>query len=33
MHEGQMIDEASRKIAEAVVARGEAAGMGGRVPA
>jgi citrate lyase subunit beta/citryl-CoA lyase len=27
MHEGQMIDEASRKIAEAVVARGEAAGM------
>jgi citrate lyase beta subunit len=32
MHEGQMIDEASRKIAEQVVARGEAAGMGG-VPA
>jgi citrate lyase subunit beta / citryl-CoA lyase len=28
MHEGQMIDEASRKIAEAVVARGVAAGMG-----
>jgi citrate lyase subunit beta / citryl-CoA lyase len=27
MHEGQMIDEASRKIAEAVVARGVAAGM------
>lgn len=27
MHEGQMIDEASRKIAEAVVARGGAAGM------
>ncbi|HET6848560.1 MAG TPA: CoA ester lyase [Gaiellales bacterium] len=27
MHEGQMIDEASRKIAEAVVARGAAAGM------
>ena len=27
MHEGQMIDEASRKIAEAVVARGRAAGM------
>ena len=33
MHEGQMIDEASRKIAESVVARGVAAGMeptGGR---
>jgi citrate lyase subunit beta / citryl-CoA lyase len=28
MHEGQMIDEASRKIAEAVVARGVAAGLG-----
>jgi citrate lyase subunit beta/citryl-CoA lyase len=27
MHEGQMIDEASRKIAEAVVAQGVAAGM------
>jgi len=27
MHEGQMIDEASRKIAEAVVARGRASGM------
>ena len=27
MHEGQMIDEASRKIAEQVVARGVAAGM------
>ena len=27
MHEGQMIDEASRKIATEVVARGEAAGM------
>ena len=27
MHEGQMIDEASRKIAQAVVARGDAAGM------
>jgi citrate lyase subunit beta/citryl-CoA lyase len=27
MHEGQMIDEASRKIAEATVARGVAAGM------
>ncbi|HWH66352.1 MAG TPA: CoA ester lyase, partial [Gaiellales bacterium] len=27
MYEGQMIDEASRKIAEAVVARGVAAGM------
>jgi len=27
MHEGQMIDEASRKIAEQVVARGAAAGM------
>jgi hypothetical protein len=33
MHEGQMIDEASRKIAEAVVARGEAAGMVARVGA
>ena len=33
MHEGQMIDEASRKIAEAVVARGEAAGMTGGAPA
>ena len=33
MHEGQMIDEASRKIAEAVVARGEAAGMSAGVPA
>jgi hypothetical protein len=33
MHEGQMIDEASRKIAEAVVARGEAAGMAARVEA
>jgi citrate lyase subunit beta/citryl-CoA lyase len=33
MHEGQMIDEASRKIAEAVVARGEAAGMTGAAPA
>ena len=32
MHEGQMIDEASRKIAEAVVARGEAAGMTGAAP-
>ncbi len=28
MHEGQMIDEASRKIAVEVVARGEAAGLG-----
>jgi len=28
-----MIDEASRKIAEAVVARGEAAGMASRAPA
>lgn len=27
MHEGQMIDEASRKIATSVVARGDAAGM------
>src|SRR4029078_12990353 len=27
MHEGQMIDEASRKIAAEVVGRGEAAGM------
>jgi len=27
MHEGQMIDEASRKIAEQVVARGVAASM------
>ena len=27
MHEGQMIDEASRKITEAIVARGVAAGM------
>ena len=27
MHEGQMIDEASRKIAAEVVTRGEAAGM------
>ena len=33
MHEGQMIDEASRKIAEAVVARGEAAGMTDGAPA
>jgi citrate lyase subunit beta/citryl-CoA lyase len=33
MHEGQMIDEASRKIAEAVVARGEAAGLSAEVPA
>ena len=33
MHEGQMIDEASRKIAEAVVARGEAAGMVAQVGA
>src|SRR6185312_5633755 len=33
MHEGQMIDEASRKIAEAVVIRGEAAGMVAQVPA
>jgi citrate lyase subunit beta/citryl-CoA lyase len=34
MYEGQMIDEASRKIAEAVVARGAAAGMSGEeVPA
>jgi len=33
MHEGQMIDEASRKIAEAVVVRGEAAGMSAGVPA
>ena len=32
MHEGQMIDEASRKIAEQVVARGEAAGMTGAAP-
>ena len=32
MHEGQMIDEASRKIAEAVVARGEAAGLSGQAP-
>ncbi|MDX6519750.1 MAG: citrate lyase subunit beta / citryl-CoA lyase [Gaiellales bacterium] len=29
MHEGQMIDEASRKIAESIVARGVAAGIGG----
>jgi citrate lyase subunit beta/citryl-CoA lyase len=29
MHDGQMIDEASRKIAETVVAQGVAAGMGG----
>jgi citrate lyase subunit beta/citryl-CoA lyase len=29
MYEGQMIDEASRKIAEAIVARGVAAGMAG----
>ena len=28
MHEGQMIDEASRKIAESIVARGVAAGIG-----
>jgi citrate lyase subunit beta/citryl-CoA lyase len=27
MHEGQMIDEASRKIAAEVVTRGEAAGL------
>ena len=33
MHEGQMIDEASRKIAEAVVVRGEAAGMTAGAPA
>jgi citrate lyase subunit beta / citryl-CoA lyase len=33
MHEGQMIDEASRKIAEQVVARGVAAGMDSPVPA
>ena len=33
MHEGQMIDEASRKIAEPVVARGEAAGMARPGPA
>jgi citrate lyase subunit beta / citryl-CoA lyase len=36
MHEGQMIDEASRKIATEVVAKGEAAGMrsdGPEVPA
>jgi hypothetical protein len=33
MHEGQMIDEASRKIAEQVVARGEAAGMVAQVTA
>jgi len=33
MHEGQMIDEASRKIAEVVVARGESAGMASQAPA
>jgi citrate lyase subunit beta / citryl-CoA lyase len=33
MHEGQMIDEASRKIAAEVVARGEAAGMQTSAPA
>jgi citrate lyase subunit beta/citryl-CoA lyase len=31
MHEGQMIDEASRKIAASVVARGEAAGLEAKV--
>lgn len=33
MYEGQMIDEASRKIAEAIVARGEAAGLTAEVTA